>query len=69
MVDNIDESRSSGAVLAASIEQDKDKRGKARTVKPLRQLWPFIARYKLIVAAFIIFLTFYSRILHQIRRR
>jgi len=26
-------------------------------VKPLRQLWPFIARYKLIVAAFIIFLT------------
>jgi len=57
MVDNIDESRSSGAVLAASIEQDKDKRGKARTVKPLRQLWPFIARYKLIVAAFIIFLT------------
>lgn len=56
MVDNYDESRSSGAALAASIEEDKDKRGKARTVKPLRQLWPFIARYKFIVTAFILFL-------------
>jgi len=56
MVDNYDESRSSGAALAASIEEDKDKRGKARNVKPLRQLWPFIARYKLIVLAFFTFL-------------
>ncbi len=56
MVDNIDESRSSGAALAASIEEDKDKRGKARSVKPLRQLLPFIGRYKLIVFAFVLFL-------------
>lgn len=56
MVDNYDDSRSSGAALAASIEEDKDKRGKARSVKPLRQLWPFIARYKAIVFAFLIFL-------------
>ena len=56
MVDNYDESRSSGAALAASIEEDKDKRGKARNVKPLRQLWPFIARYKFLVTAFTVFL-------------
>ena len=42
MVDSFDDSRSEGAALAASIEVDKDKRGKARTVKPLRELWPFI---------------------------
>ncbi len=56
MVDNIDESRSSGAALAASIEEDKTKRGKARTVKPLRQLWPYIARYPLTLTFFMIFL-------------
>ena len=57
MVDNYDESRSAGAALANSIEEDKDKRGKARSVKPLRQLWPFIARYPFTVIAFLIFLT------------
>lgn len=57
MVDNIDESRSSGAALAAAIEEDKDKRGKARSVKPLRQLWPFISRYPATVTFFFIFLT------------
>ena len=56
MVDNIDESRSAGAALATSIEEDKDKRGKARTVKPLRQLWPYIARYPLMLILFMIFL-------------
>jgi len=57
MVDNYDDSRSSGAALAATIEDNKDKRGKARSVKPLRQLWPFIARYPFTVIAFLIFLT------------
>ena len=57
MVDNYDESRSSGAALTASIEEDKDKRGKARTVKPLRQLWPFIARYPFIIFLFFIFMS------------
>ena len=56
MVDNYDDSRSSGAALAEAIEQDSEKRGKARSVRPLRQLWPFIARYKLIVFAFVVFL-------------
>ena len=57
MVDNVDESRSSGAALAASIEQDKDKRGKARSIKPLRRLWPFIARYPFIISMFLIFMS------------
>ncbi len=56
MVDDIDDSRSAGAALTASIELDKDKRGKARTVKPLRQLWPYITRYKAMVFAFLLFL-------------
>jgi len=57
MVDNFDDSRSEGAALAASIELDKDKRGKARSVKPLRQLLPFVGRYPLIVTLFLIFLS------------
>ena len=56
MVDTIDESRSSGAALAASIELDKNKRGKAQTVKPLRSLWPYVARYRFTLAAFFTFL-------------
>jgi len=57
MVDNYDDSRSSGAALAEAIEQDSEKRGKARSVRPLRQLWPFIARYKGLLLAFVIFMT------------
>ncbi len=53
---NIDVSRSSGAALAAQIEDDKNKRGKAKSVKPLRQLWPFIARYPRLLIGFILFL-------------
>lgn len=49
----IDVSRSSGAALAAQIEDDKNKRGKAKTVKPLRQLWPFLARYPLTLIFFL----------------
>jgi ATP-binding cassette subfamily B protein len=49
----IDVSRSSGAALAAQIEDDKNKRGKAKTVKPLRQLWPFLARYPLTLMFFL----------------
>ncbi len=56
MADNYDDSRSSGAALAEAIEQDSDKRGKASTVKPLRQIWPFIAKYPGMVFAFLFFL-------------
>ena len=56
MTDNYDDSRSSGAALAEAIEQDSDKRGKASTVKPLRQIWPFITKYPGMVFAFLVFL-------------
>ena len=51
---DIDISRSSGAALAASIEEDKNERVKAKTVKPLRQLWPFIAKYPLTLFFFLV---------------
>jgi len=57
MTDNFDDSRSAGAALANSIEEDKEKRGKARTIKPLRQLWPFVAKYPGTLILFSIFLT------------
>jgi len=57
MVDNFDDSRSEGAALATTIQLDKDKRGKARSVKPLRQLLPFVGRYPLIVTLFLVFLS------------
>ena len=51
-----DPSRSAGAALAASIESDKGNREKSRSLKPLRALWPFVARYPLWVVAFLVFL-------------
>ena len=57
MSDDFDDNRSAGAALAESIELDKDKRGKARSIKPLRQLLPFVWRYPFIVTLFLIFLT------------
>ena len=54
MGDNFDESRSEGAALAATIEEDKNKRGKARSVKPLRALWPYVWRYPFMVIIFLI---------------
>lgn len=51
---DIDISRSSGAAFSVQVEEDKTKRGKAKSVKPLRQLWPFIARYPLTLVLFLI---------------
>ncbi len=48
--------RSAGAAFAAQLKQDQSKRSQARTVKPLRELWPFIARYPLTITAFIVFM-------------
>jgi len=56
----IDQNRSSGAVLSEAIEQDIEKRGKARNVKPLRKLLPFIGRYPGTVTLFLVFLTLAS---------
>ena len=48
--------RSTGAALQAQIEQDKGHRDKSRSLKPLLKLWPFIARYPVYLACFLIFL-------------
>lgn len=50
----IDISRSGGAALVAQIEEDKNKRGKAKSVKPLRELWPFIVRYPFTLTIFFV---------------
>lgn len=52
-----DSSRSSGAAFAAKIDQDKAGRGKARSLRPLAKLWPFISGYPGQLIAFLIFLT------------
>lgn len=50
---DMDGVRGSGAALAVQIEEDSNKRTKAKTVKPLRQLWPFIGRYPLTLVFFL----------------
>lgn len=57
MVDNADISgRSSGAAFAESVEKDKANRAKSRSLRPLRALWPFVARYPGWLIGFLIFL-------------
>jgi len=51
-----DSSRSSGAAFAAKIDQDKAGRSKARSLRPLAKLWPYISRYPGQLVAFLIFL-------------
>jgi len=51
-----DSSRSSGAAFAAKIDQDKAGRSKARSLRPLAKLWPYISRYPGQLIAFLIFL-------------
>lgn len=52
-----DSSRSRGESFAGGLEREKSHRSKARSLKPLAYLWPFIARYPYWLAAFLIFLT------------
>ena len=52
-----DSSRSSGAAFAAKIDQDKAGRSKARSLRPLAKLWPFISRYPGQLIGFLVFLT------------
>ena len=40
-----DPSRSSGAAYAAVVDQEKTKRDKGRSLRPLAKLWPFIKPY------------------------
>ena len=51
-----DPSRSTGAAFVAEIERDKRHRDKAKSVKPLRMLLPFILRYKALLFLFLFFL-------------
>ena len=55
-----DPERSAGAALARTIEQDKANRAKSRSLRPLRALWPFVARYPGWLALFFLFLALSS---------
>jgi ATP-binding cassette subfamily B protein len=52
-----DISRSSGAAFAAKVAEDKAGRSKARSLRPLAKLWPFVRRYPGQLIAFLFFLT------------
>ena len=57
MVDNADISgRSSGAAFVEAIDKDKANRAKSRSLRPLRALWPFVARYPGWLLGFLVFL-------------
>lgn len=45
-----------GSSFAAEISRDAEHRAKARNLKPLARLAPFIFRYKALLAAFVVFL-------------
>ena len=53
---DIDPSRSAGARYAQSVEQDKGKRERSRSLKPLAKLWPFVTRYPGRLAGFLVML-------------
>ena len=42
--------------INVASESDIDKRAKAKNVKPLRQLWPFIVNYPVTISSFLLFL-------------
>ena len=42
--------------INVASESDIDKRAKAKNIKPLRQLWPFIANYPVTISSFLLFL-------------
>ena len=53
---NTETGRHAGTAFMAEMERDKKHREKARDLKPLRRLWPFLTRYKGTVAIFLFFL-------------
>lgn len=52
--------RRSGAAFTAEVDRDKAHRERSRSLKPLRYIWPFIARYPGWLTLFLIFLTLSS---------
>lgn len=51
-----DPSRSAGARYVQTVEQEKGKRERSRSLRPLTKLWPFVKRYPGRLIAFVIFL-------------
>ncbi len=49
-----------GSSFAAELSRDAEHRAKARTIKPLVRLFPFVFRYKGLLAAFTLFLVLAS---------
>ncbi len=52
--------RRSGPAMATKIEQESSHREKSRSLKPLRHIWPFVAKYPLWLTLFLIFLALSS---------
>ena len=48
--------RSAGASFNQEIQRDKAHRKKARSLKPLRKIWPFVTKYPVLLTAFMFFL-------------
>src|SRR3990167_5270414 len=49
-----------GSSFAAELERDAEHRAKARSIRPLARLFPFVFRYKGLLAAFTLFLVLAS---------
>ena len=52
--------RPGGAAFTAQVERDKAHRDRGRSLKPLKHIWPFIARYPGWLTLFLIFLVLSS---------
>ena len=52
--------RSGGAAYSAKIDQETGHRNRSRSIRPLRHIWPFIARYPGRLVLFLIFLALSS---------
>ncbi len=52
----LSQERSTGASFNQEIQRDKAHRKKARSLKPLRKIWPFITKYPMLLSAFVFFL-------------
>ncbi|MGB6231350.1 MAG: ABC transporter transmembrane domain-containing protein, partial [Litorimonas sp.] len=58
--DTADPSRSAGAAFAATVEQEKGKRARSRSLRPLAKLWPMVRRYPGRLVGFLVFLVLSS---------
>ncbi len=55
-----DGSRSTGAAFVQDMQRDKAHRKKSRSLKPLRKIWPYITRHRLLLGLFLVFLVLAS---------